>query len=321
MNTRRGPGTLLLSIVTIAALTLAVDRLIVAERARDPVVPVVASPVLLAAGDIACAPDSASFHGGSGTPNACRASTTAEMAMKLSPTAVLALGDIQYGSGALADYQASFDRSWGRLRSVLYPVPGDKEYQGNSEGKTYFSYFGMTAGQPGEGYYSFNLGAWHIVALNSNIPHGPGSPQERWLSADLESSRSSCTLAFWHRPRFSSGGNGNGISMTALWQTLYDYHADVVLSASDHDYERFAPQTAQGRKAADGIREFVVGTGGASHGGVGTRAANSEIFNNDTFGLLRLDLHDGAYDWRFLPEAGKRFSDAGHGVCSAKHSG
>lgn len=318
MNGRRGPGTLVMSIVAIAALALATGRLIVTERARDPVVPVAASPVLLAAGDIACAPDSASFGDGAGTPHACQAKATAELAMKMSPTAVLALGDVQYGSASLADYQASFDRTWGRLRSVLYPVPGDEEYQTNSEGKAYFSYFGMAAGQPGEGYYSFNLGSWHIIALNSNVPRGPGSPQERWLRADLESNRSSCTLAFWHRPRFSSGGNGNGPSVTALWRALYDYHADVVLSASDHDYERFAPQTPDGMTAVDGIREFVVGTGGASHGSAGPRAANSEVFDNNTFGLLRLDLHDGTYDWRFVPEPGKRFSDSGHGACTAK---
>ncbi len=319
MNARRGPGTLLMSIVAIAVLVLAVGRLIVTERARDPIVPVAASPVLLAAGDIACSPDSRFLRGGAGSPHACRASATAELAMKLSPTAVLALGDIQYGSGSLADYQASFDRTWGRLRSVLYPVPGDKEYQSNSEGRAYFSYFGMAAGQPGEGYYSFNLGGWHIIALNSNIPRGLGSPQERWLRADLESNRSSCTLAFWHRPRFSSGGNGNDPSVTALWRALYDYHADVVLAGNDHDYERFAPQTPDGMKAADGIREFVVGTGGASHGGTGPRAANSEAFDNDTFGLLRLDLYDGTYDWRFIPEPGKQFSDSGHGICTAKH--
>ncbi len=309
---------LALSVLAVASVALAVDRLVAEERARDPVVPTVASPFLVAAGDIACAPDSPSFRGGAGTPYGCRAGVTADLAARLSPTAVLALGDIQYGSGSLADYQASFDRTWGRLRPVLHPVPGDKEYEGNSDGTTYFSYFGMAAGQPGEGYYSFDLGSWHIVALNSNVPHGAGSRQERWLRADLASDSSRCTLAFLHRPRFSSGGHGNGPGVMALWQALYDDHVDVVLAGNDHDYERFAPQTPDGSRAADGIREFVVGTGGASHGGVGKRAANSEVFNNDTFGLLRLDLHDGSYDWRFIPEPDKQFRDAGHGVCTAK---
>jgi hypothetical protein len=305
-------------VAAIAALVLVVGRVVVIERAREPIVPVATSPVLLAAGDIACAPDNRSFRGGAGTPNACRASATAELALKMSPTAVLALGDVQYGSGSLADYEASFDRTWGRLRAVLYAVPGDEEYERNSEGMAYFSYFGMAAGQPGKGYYSFDLGSWHIIAINSNLPGGSGSPQERWLRADLAANRSSCTLAFWHRPRFSSGGNGNGPSITALWRALYDYHADVVLAGNDHDYERFAPQTPDGVKAANGIREFVVGTGGASHGSAGPRAANSEVFNNDTFGLLRLELHDGSYDWRFVPEPGKQFSDSGHGSCTAK---
>jgi acid phosphatase type 7 len=318
MNARRGPSALLMPVAAIAALVLVVGRLVVMERAREPIVPVATSPVLLAAGDIACAPDNPSFRGGTGTPHACQANATAELALKLSPTAVLALGDVQYGSGSLSDYQASFDRSWGRLRAVLYPVPGDEEYERNSEGTAYFSYFGMAAGQPGKGYYSFDLGSWHIIAINSNLPRGSGSPQVRWLRADLAANRSSCTLAFWHRPRFSSGGNGNGPPITALWRALYDYRADVVLAGNDHDYERFAPQTPDGVKAADGIREFVVGTGGASHGGTGRRAANSEVFNNDTFGLLRLDLHDESYDWRFVPEPGKQFSDSGHGSCNAK---
>jgi acid phosphatase type 7 len=318
MNARRGPSALLMPVAAIAALVLVVGRLVVMERAREPVVPVATSPILLAAGDIACAPDNRSFRGGAGTPHACRANATAELALKLSPTAVLALGDVQYGSGSLADYQASFDRSWGRLRAVLYPVPGDEEYERNSEGMAYFSYFGMAAGEVGKGYYSFDLGSWHIIAINSNLPRGAGSPQERWLRADLAANRSSCTLAFWHRPRFSSGGNGNGPSVTALSRALYDYRADVVLAGHDHDYERFAPQTPDGVKAADGIREFVVGTGGASHGGTGPRAANSEVFNNDTFGLLRLDLQDGSYDWRFVPESGKQFSDSGHASCNTK---
>jgi acid phosphatase type 7 len=318
MNARSGPSTLVISIAAIAVLVLTVSRLVVWERAREPIVPLTASPVLLAAGDIACAPDNRSFRGGAGKPYACRAHATAELAQKRSPTAVLALGDVQYGSGSLADYQASFDRTWGRLHDVLYAVPGDEEYERNSEGMAYFSYFGMAAGEPGKGYYSFNLGRWHIIALNSNLARGPGSPQERWLRADLAGDRSPCTLAFWHRPRFSSGGNGNGPSITPLWRALYDDHVDVVLNGHDHDYERFAPQTPDGVKASDGIREFVVGTGGASHGSAGPRAANSELFDNQTFGLLRLDLHDGSYDWRFVPEPGKQFSDSGHATCTAK---
>jgi hypothetical protein len=318
MRPWRSPSALVTSLAAIAVLVLAVGRLVVSERAREPIVPLTASPVLLAAGDIACAPDSRSFRGGAGKPYACRAGATAELAQKMSPTAVLALGDVQYGSGSLADYRASFDRSWGRLHDVLYPVPGDEEYERNSEGMAYFSYFGMAAGQPAKGYYSFNLGSWHIIALNSNLPHGHGSPQERWLRADLARDHSSCTLAFWHRPRFSSGGHGDGPSITPLWRVLYDDHVDVVLNGNDHDYERFAPQTPDGVKASDGIREFVVGTGGASHGSAGRRAANSEVFDNQTFGLLRLDLHDGSYDWRFVPEPGKEFSDSGHATCAAK---
>lgn len=301
-----------------------VGAIIVSERARDPSdIPVPAVPVVMAAGGIACAPGDPSFQDGAGTATACRARATSDLATAVSPTALLALGDIQYGSGSLADYQASFDRTWGRLRSILYSVPGGEEWKAAEGGETdmYFAYFGLAAGQPGEGYYSFDLGSWHLLALNTNLPLGPGSAQERWLRADLAGNRSPCTLAFLHRPRFSSGEHGSRRSLTALWQALYDFRADVVLAGGDHHYERFKPQSPDGSTdTSHGIRQFVVGTGGAWHGGIGRRAANSEVINNDTFGLLRLDLQRDSYTWRFVPEAGKQFTDAGRGVCNAKAS-
>jgi hypothetical protein len=312
--------TSLTTLLVVVMAGLAVAGLLVSEREREPAAwPAVASPVVLAAGDIACRPDDHSFRGGAGTPTACRARATSDLAIQAQPTALLALGDVQYGNGSLADYAASFEPTWGRLRAVMHPVPGDEEYEkseGNAE--AYFAYFGLTAGAPQKGYYSFNLGSWHLVALNTNIPRGPGSVQARWLRADLAANSSRCTLAFMHRPRFSSGGNGDGPSITALWRMLYKYQADVVLAGNDHDYERFKPQTPDGKASDRGIRQFVVGTGGASHGGVGARAANSEAFDNTTFGLLRLDLHDGSYEWRFVSEPGGRFTDAGHETCNRK---
>jgi acid phosphatase type 7 len=308
-------------ILAVAAVAGAVVAIIVSERAQEPSpshVPAV--PVVMAAGGIACSPDDPSFLDGAGTATACRGRATSDLATAASPTTLLALGGIQYGSGSLAEYQASFDRSWGRLRSILYPVPGREDWEaGEGEADMYFAYFGLAAGQPGKGYYSFDIGSWHMVALNTNIALGPGSTQERWLRADLARNRSQCTLAFLHRPRFSSGANGSGDSLAALWQALYEFRVDVVLAGGDHHYERFKPQTPDGSTDTDhGIREFVVGTGGAWHGSIGRRATNSEVINNDTFGLLRLDLHQAWYDWRFVPEDGKRFTDAGRGACNAK---
>jgi acid phosphatase type 7 len=312
--------TSLTTLLVVAVAGLAVAGLLVSERERGPAAwRTTTAPVVMAAGDIACRTEDHSFRGGAGTPTACHARATSDLAVQASPTALLALGDVQYGLGSLTEYAASFDPTWGRLRAIMHPVPGDDEYE-HSEGgaEAYFAYFGLAAGAPGNGYYSFNLDSWHLVALNTNIPLGPGSMQGRWLRADLAANSSRCTLAFMHRPRFSSGGNGDGPSITPLWRALYDYHADVVLAGHDHDYERFTPQTPDGRASHRGIRQFVVGTGGASHGGKGTQAANSEAFDNTTFGLLRLDLRDGSYDWRFVPEPGGRFTDAGHGTCNSK---
>jgi calcineurin-like phosphoesterase family protein len=311
------------TLLVVAVAGLAVVGLLVSERERGPAAwRTTTAPVVMAAGDIACRQEDHSFHGGAGTPTACRARATSDLAVQASPTALLALGDVQYGLGSLTEYAASFDPTWGRLRAITHPVPGDEDY-GHSDGgaEAYFAYFGLASGAPGNGYYSFDLDSWHLVALNTNIPLGPGSMQERWLRADLAANRSPCTLAFMHRPRFSSGGNGDGPSITPLWRVLYHYHADVVLTGHDHDYERFKPQTPDGKASDRGIREFVVGTGGTSHGGTGARAANSEVFDNTTFGLLRLDLGDGSYDWRFVPEPGSHFTDAGHETCNPKPPG
>jgi hypothetical protein len=309
-----------MSMVALAGLVgMLAGGIIRSERAREPLEePVQAVPVVMAAGDIACSPDDPSFRGGTGTPVACRARATSDLAIEASPAAVLALGNLQYGSGSLIDYQISFDRSWGRLRPIMYAVPGEQEKE-SRDMDVYFAYLGLAAGEPGTGYYSFNLGSWHLVALDTNVAVGPGSAQERWLKADLASSRARCTLAFLHRPRFSSGVYGSDRSTIALWRVLYDFGADIVLAGGDRHYERFKPQTPDGSAGTDhGIREFVVGTGGASHGGIGRPAANSEIVDNDTFGLLRLDLGPVSYDWRFVPEPGKRFTDGGRGTCNAK---
>ncbi len=184
----------------------------------------------------------------------------------------------------------------------------------------YYGYYGPAAGDPKQGYYSYDLGAWHIVVLNGNCSPvggcGAGSPQEKWLRADLAASPAKCTLAYWHQPRFSSGEHGSTSTYKPFWQALYDLGADVVVNGHDHDYERFAPQDPSGvADASKGIRAFVVGTGGAGQRAFSTIRANSEVRNTGTFGVLRLTLRPASYDWEFLPVAGKTFTDKGTTAC------
>ncbi|MCC6750045.1 MAG: DNRLRE domain-containing protein [Deltaproteobacteria bacterium] len=286
----------------------------------DSAPPSSSDPIVAAAGDIACDPSDGNFNGGRGTTNNCRQMATSDLMLAIPNLAkVLVLGDIQYEDGTLAKYMASYDPSWGRLKAKSAPAVGNHEYL-TAGAAGYFGYFGAAAGDPAKGYYSYDVGTWHVVVLNSNCSKaggcGAGSPQERWLRADLAAHPTKCTLAYWHHPRFSSGQHGSHTTMTELWQALYDYNAELVLSGHDHDYERFAPQTASG--AADparGLRQFVVGTGGKNHYGFNATIANSEVRNADTYGVLRLTLRPGSVDWKFLPEPGKTFTDSGTMVC------
>jgi hypothetical protein len=231
------------------------------------------------------------------------------------PGTVFTLGDNAYESGSDAEYAECYEPSWGRHKARTRPSPGNHEYQ--TQGATgYFNYFGASAGPTGRGYYSFNLGNWHIISLNSNVSMSAGSTQEQWLRADLAANNSACTLAYWHHPRFSSGSHGSTTSTQPLWQALYDFNAELVLAGHDHNYQRFAPMTAQG--AADpvrGIRSFVVGTGGADHYSFGTPIANTETYNTDTNGVLKLTLFANSYTWQFIPEAGEAYTDSGMGAC------
>jgi len=230
---------------------------------------------------------------------------------------VFTLGDNVYENGTAAEFTNCYAPSWGRHLGRTHPSPGNHDY--NTPGATgYYGYFGAAAGDPSTGYYSYDLGGWHLIVLNSNLSMAAGSAQEQWLRADLAAHQSAgCTLAYWHHPRFSSGsGHGNEPAAQPLWQALYDYNADLVLSGHDHDYERFASQTPAG--AADpvrGIREFVVGTGGRSHYGLGTLQPNSQVFNGATFGVLKLTLSSGGYSWQFIPVAGSSFTDSGSATC------
>jgi hypothetical protein len=229
---------------------------------------------------------------------------------------VYTTGDNAYLDGSETDFMNCYDPSWGRHKARTYPAPGNHDYH-TTDAAGYFNYFGPVAGQPGKGFYSYDLGSWHIIVLNSEIRVNAGSEQEKWLREDLAAHPVACTLAYWHKPRFSSGvEHGSNVRMQPLWQALYDFGADVVLAGHEHNYERFAPQDPQGNAdPVRGIRQFVVGTGGISHYPITTPIANSEVRNTDTFGVLKLVLHTESYSWEFIPVPGKPFSDSGTAPC------
>jgi acid phosphatase type 7 len=275
-------------------------------------------PTIAAAGSIACDTASADYAGGAGTPTACRMAATAALINPAS-AAVLLLGNAQDDDGSLYNYQHSFAPTWGRFLPVIHPVPGSKDYH-KPGAPGYFGYFGAAAGDPAKGYYSFDLGGWHIVALNGVCaPVGgceAGSTQEQWLRTDLAAHPAICTLAYWYQPRFSSGKVGNHRTYDAFWRDLYHSGVDVVLNSDDQDYERFAPQTPKAvADPAGGIREFVVGTGGIALKQFATAQPNSEAHADTAFGVLQLSLHPTSYDWRFAAEPGNAFSDAGSYSC------
>ena len=230
---------------------------------------------------------------------------------------VFTIGDNAYQNGTLAEFNNCYNPTWGRHKNRTRPVIGNHEY--NTAGASgYFDYFGAIAGDRSKGYYSFNLGSWHIIALNSNCSNvggcGAGSPQEQWLRADLAANSTQCTLAIWHHPLFSSGAASN--RSQPFWNALYDYNADLILNGHAHVYERFGPQTPGGNLDTQrGIREFIVGSGGVGHGSTTTFAPNSQAYNGNTFGVIKLTLKSDRYDWQFIPEAGKTFNDSGSTLC------
>jgi hypothetical protein len=231
------------------------------------------------------------------------------------PGPFLAAGDLAYPDGATANFTQCFEPSWGRHKGRIRPAPGNHEYH-IPEAADYFAYFGSAAGPAGRGYYSFNVGAWHVLSLNSEVPVKAGSPQLVWLAEDLEANPAQCAVAYIHRPRFSSGRHGDTPRLELLWQVLYDHGVDVVLAAHDHHYERFAPMTASGtRDNARGIVSFVVGTGGGGFSSVGTPRQNSEALVARTYGLLRLDLGETGFAYQFIGAATGQVLDGGRASC------
>jgi len=275
-------------------------------RTTAPSTQAPADPVLIAAGDVASCDSSGD-------------EATARLLDGIGGT-VAVLGDSAYPNGSRSDFARCYAASWGRHKGRTRPAPGNHEYQ-TAGAAGYFSYFGAAAGDPAKGYYSYDLGAWHVVVINSVCSAvggcGYGSPQQRWLRADLAASANRCTLAYWHHPLFTSGSeHGPQSELRPIFATLYESGADIVLTGHEHNYERFAPQNPAG--AADptrGIRVWVVGTGGASHYGFGTPRPNSQVRNAETYGVLRLTLHADGYEWQFVPQAGGSFTDRGSATC------
>lgn len=275
------------------------------HRGRVTPTPTGTTATLLAAGDIAGCSSSGD-------------EATAALLDGLDGT-VVTLGDNVYDSGTASEFTSCYGPNWGRHTSRTRPAPGNHDYR-TAGAAGYFGYFGTAAGDPTTGYYSYELGSWHIVALNSNCVQvggcNAGSPQESWLRADLAAHPTTCTLAYWHHPRFSFGNYGNDTATQALWQALYDHGAEIVLSGHDHNYQQYVPQTPSGtRDDARGIREFVVGTGGRGHYALRTPPSTVEAFNGDTYGILQLTLRPTGYDWQFVPVAGESFTATGSTAC------
>lgn len=251
-------------------------------------------PVIVAAGDIC------------GSPTNC--APTANLIDSINPAGVLTLGDNAYQDGSLSQYNSFYRPNWGRQDAKVYPSPGNHEFQtANAQG--YRDYF---AARVPALYYSYDLGAWHVVSLASSagVSPGAGGAEETWLKADLAAHPSQCILAYWHEARFASGTtHGNNTAWGAVWNDLYAAGADLILNGHEHNYERFARQNPSGVADPNGIREIISGTGGIGHYPIGTAKANSEIRNATTFGVLKLTLHAASYDWQFVPVAGSTFTE------------
>ncbi len=271
---------------------------------RDSTSPRRRDPVITAAGDIAEPDPSAATR------------ATARLIRSIDPTIALTLGDNQYPSAKLDDFRSGYDPTWGRFRSKTRPALGNHEYDSSSNAAGYFRYFGRRA--PNE-YYSFNLGRWHLVSLDSNCGMtacGHGSAQFRWLRHDLATHPARCTLAYWHHPRWTSAEETGGSSQVAPFvRLLRGAHAEVILAGHVHNYERFAAQSPSGERSQRGLVEFVVGTGGKSLSPMGSAEDNSLVRNDESYGVLKMTLHPRSYDFAFRSVLDSDFRDSGSRRC------
>ncbi len=267
--------------------------------------PAAAPATLIAAGDIA----------------SCRSGgdeRTERLLRRLRGT-IAVLGDSVYDRGTKGEYRRCYARSWGRHRHRTRPALGNHEY-GVPRAAGYFRYFGWRAGAPPTGWYSYRLGRWRVFVLNTNcvrrVRCGKGSPQYRWLRANLRRTRTRCVLAYGHHPRYSSGPEGGSRPVQPLWRLLYEHRVELYLSGHSHNYERFDPRDARARTSwRRGVRQFVIGTGGRSHDRVLFPPRASRVRADRTFGVLVLRLYPGRYTWRFMPVAGRTFTDSGRAHC------
>jgi 3',5'-cyclic AMP phosphodiesterase CpdA len=226
------------------------------------------------------------------------------------PGTVFTTGDNVYDSGSPRQYSDCYDPTWGRHRDRTKPVPGNHDY-GTAGAEGYFEYFNNIPS-----YYAYDLGSWRIYALNSEIDVSEDSAQVQWLQDDLAANPRQCVLAYWHTPRWSSGAvHGNDRTVRTLWRILYGAGAELVLNGHQHSYERFAPMDEQGQPVAQGLREFVVGTGGRSLYAFDPPLPGTEVRDNTSYGVLKLTLSDARYDWEFIPAAGSTFTDSGSEAC------
>lgn len=281
-------GTLLAS--SAAAMT---------ETATDAL----ASATLVGAGDIASCTSS-------------KDSKTAALVRKVSGT-VFTAGDNVYPDGSSANYENCYSPAWGVFRGRTRPVPGNHDYENNPGAAGYFGYFGSAAGPAGLGYYAYDAGGWRVYALNSEFAQTSKAyaTELAWLTDDLAANPHECVLAIWHRPVFSTGQHGNSDRMQKFFQLLYTNGAEVVINGHDHLYERYVPMNGYGARRSNGVREFVVGTGGAALYAYKTSSAKIAVRNNTTFGVLKLTLSPGSYSWRFKPTTAGGFTDSGSATC------
>ena len=303
---------LIVTAVLVVACVAGAPAAVLSPRIQDPDPQAQTPPdqepvVFVGAGDIA----NCQLAAGSG------ALATATLLDRI-PGTVFTVGDHAYPSGTADEFHDCYEPRWGRHKARTRPAPGNHDYL-TANGKPYFDYFGDNAGPERRGYYSYTLGSWHIVSLNSSISASRRSKQIEWLRKDLEDHRTTCTLAYWHIPVFSSGPHGvqrqESSWMQEAWRVLYDAGADVVINGHDHDYERFAPQDPDGKADPKGIREFVVGTGGGGLYNFRTTRPNSEARANRSYGVLKLVLRSTDYSWEFVVGAGEAFQDSGTAAC------